>query len=71
MKLCMSCRHYLQDPLDGAGVCVRTSSVSMVHGGNVIHYRRCDDERALGWFGAVLSGTCGYRGRFWEPKEAE
>lgn len=54
--LCHNPKHKEKDPVSGGMVYRKT------------WMRRPDFVRAEGYFNALLSGTCGKSGRFWEPK---
>lgn len=65
-RFCLTCKHVKTMP-SGIGwpKCLRRIiDIDQVDGS--ITYARCDRERV----GPAWFGSCGYKGKYWEPKDA-
>lgn len=70
-KLCIDCIHCRVEEIGSFTFhkCVRNDGINLATGQpEKARYEYCDDERTDGWLSALIFGTCGKRGRFWEPK---
>ncbi len=65
MKLCKDCKHVRVDGLHP--VCARAASTDPVTGEPDYAGASCSYQRD----GLAALGNCGWKGRYWEPKETD
>ena len=76
MRLCKDCRRCAPHPLfeeEGLSFrhakCIRRHEIDYVSGGEIDTGDYCSAERSGGWFDSLILGSCGKRGRYFEPKD--